>query len=73
MGREVKITLKSHIPEDEIEASVKCFLLNIIFENLGIEFLNVVSSVSHTFTHLVFNFALNRRAYRNQASVIVTR
>ena len=30
MGREVKIILKSHIPEDEIEALAKCFLPDIL-------------------------------------------
>ncbi len=30
MGREVKIILKSHIPEDEIEALPKCFLPDIL-------------------------------------------
>ena len=30
VGREVKIILKSHIPEDEIEALAKCFLPDIL-------------------------------------------
>ena len=30
MGRAVKIILKSHIPEDEIEALAKCFLPDIL-------------------------------------------
>lgn len=30
MGKEVKICLKSHIPEDEIEALAKCFLPDIL-------------------------------------------
>ena len=30
MGREVKITFKSRIPEDEIEALAKCFLPDIL-------------------------------------------
>lgn len=30
MGKEVKIILKSHIPEDEIEALAKCFLPDIL-------------------------------------------
>ena len=30
MGREVKIILQSHIPEDEIEALAKCFLPDIL-------------------------------------------
>ena len=30
MGREVKIILKSHIPEDEIEALAKCLLPDIL-------------------------------------------
>ena len=30
MGREVKIILKSHMPEDEIEALAKCFLPDIL-------------------------------------------
>ncbi len=30
MGRAVKIILKSHIPEDEIEALAKCFLPYIL-------------------------------------------
>ncbi len=30
MGREVKIILKSHISEDEIEALAKCFLPDIL-------------------------------------------
>lgn len=30
MGREVKIVLKSHIPENEMEALAKCFLPDIL-------------------------------------------
>ena len=30
MGKEIKIILKSHIPEDEIEALAKCFLPDIL-------------------------------------------
>ena len=30
MSKEVKIILKSHIPEDEIEALAKCFLPDIL-------------------------------------------
>ena len=30
MGKEVKIILKSHISEDEIEALAKCFLPDIL-------------------------------------------
>ena len=30
MGKEVKIILKSHIPENEIEALAKCFLPDIL-------------------------------------------
>ena len=30
MGKEVKIILKSRIPEDEIEALAKCFLPDIL-------------------------------------------
>ena len=30
MSIEAKIILKSHIPEDEIEALAKCFLLDIL-------------------------------------------
>jgi len=30
VGKEVKIILKSHIPEDEIEALAKCFLPDIL-------------------------------------------
>ena len=30
MGKEVKIILKSHMPEDEIEALAKCFLPDIL-------------------------------------------
>ena len=30
MGKEIKILLKSHIPEDEIEALAKCFLPDIL-------------------------------------------
>lgn len=30
MGKEAKFILKSHIPEDEIEALAKCFLPDIL-------------------------------------------
>lgn len=30
VGKEIKIILKSHIPEDEIEALAKCFLSDIL-------------------------------------------
>jgi len=30
LGKEIKIILKSHIPEDEIEALAKCFLPDIL-------------------------------------------
>lgn len=30
MGKEVKIIIKSHIPEDEIETLAKCFLPDIL-------------------------------------------